>query len=52
MELVVPPFRDFWTVCNRVAHGEHLDVPDSMLLTLISLGLQFLDAVSARPAAA
>jgi len=40
-------FRDFSTVRNRVAHGAAFDIDDSYILSIISLGTQLLNVVSA-----
>ncbi len=39
-------FRDFWTVRNRIAHGEAFDVNDNTILSLISLGTELLKVIS------
>lgn len=39
-------FRDFWTVRNRIAHGEAFDVNDNTILSLISLGTDLLKVIS------
>ncbi len=43
---LLPAFREFWSVRNRVAHAEGFDVPDSTILSLISLGTELLKFVS------
>ncbi len=43
---LLPAFRDFWSVRNRVAHAEGFDVPDSTIFSLISLGIELLKFVS------
>jgi hypothetical protein len=45
-EELLPAFRDFWHVRSRVAHGHGFEVPDSTVLSLGSLGLELLQAVS------
>jgi hypothetical protein len=39
-------FRDFWTVRNRIVHGEAFDVNDNTILSLISLGTELLKVIS------
>ncbi|MCK4394689.1 hypothetical protein KAX17_17445, partial [Candidatus Bipolaricaulota bacterium] len=39
-------FRDFWAVRNQVAHGAAFDVPDSYILSLVSLGTELLKALT------
>ena len=39
-------FRDFWTVRNRIAHGEAFDVNDNTVFSLISLGIELLKVIS------
>ena len=45
---LMPAFRDFWTVRNRVAHGEAFEVESSNLFSLISLGTELLKMVSVK----
>jgi hypothetical protein len=49
-ESVLSAIRDFWNARNAIAHGRAFIVPDSTLYSLISLGTQLLQAVSAEPA--
>jgi hypothetical protein len=44
-EEVLPALRDFWQLRNRVGHGDALDVPDSMVMSLISLRLEILKII-------
>ena len=39
-------FRDFWTVRNRIVHGEAFEVNDNTILSLISLGTELLKVIS------
>ena len=43
---VLPPFRDFWAVRNRVAHGDALEVDNSIIYSLVSVGAELLKMVS------
>ena len=43
---VLKPFREFWDIRNRVAHGRAFDVEDSLILSLVSIGLEVLKLVS------
>ena len=43
---VLKPFREFWDIRNRVAHGRAFDVDDSLILSLVSIGLEVLKLVS------
>jgi len=44
---MLPAFRDFWDIRNRVAHGMAFDVSDSTIVSLISLGAELLKMASA-----
>ena len=46
-EEVLPAFREFWTIRNRVAHGDAVDVSNSTILSLVSLGTDLLKVLSA-----
>lgn len=41
-----PAFRDFWSVRNRVAHGDAFDIDDAYILSLVSLGTELLRIAS------
>lgn len=43
--------RDFAAIRNRIAHGEAFDVPDSTVLSVISLGVEMLKYLSVEPMA-
>jgi len=46
---ILPAFRDFWAIRNRIAHEAQFNVPDRVLYSLIDLGadiLQMLEASS------
>jgi ribosome-associated translation inhibitor RaiA len=43
---LLPSFRDFWAVRNRVVHGEAFEVEDSVIFSLISLGIEILKLLS------
>ncbi len=43
---ILPAFRDFWAVRNRVAHAEAFDVEDSTILALVSIGTELLKVLS------
>ena len=45
---ILPAFRDFWAVRNKVAHGMQFDVSEQSVLSLISLGSELLRALSAE----
>jgi hypothetical protein len=45
-EEVLPAFRDFWNIRNRVAHGEAFEVSNASIVSLISLGTELLKLVS------
>jgi hypothetical protein len=49
-ESVLSAMRDFWKARNDVAHGRAFAVSESTLYSLVSLGTQLLQAVSAEPA--
>jgi hypothetical protein len=42
----ISALRDFWSVRNRIAHGEAFDVNDNTILSLISLGTELLKVIS------
>lgn len=43
---ILPAFRDFWAVRNKVAHAEAFDVEDSTILSLVSIGTELLKVLS------
>ena len=47
---ILPAFRDFWNVRNRVAHAEAFDVDDRTILSLISIGTELLKVISTEKA--
>ncbi len=44
---ILSAIRDFASVRNRVAHGAAFDIDDSYILSIISLGTQLLNVISA-----
>jgi hypothetical protein len=43
---ILRPFREFWNLRNRVAHGDAFEVDDAHVLSLVSIGLEVLKLVS------
>ena len=43
---LLPSFRDFWAIRNRVVHGKAFEVEDSVIYSLISLGNEILKWLS------
>lgn len=43
---LLPSFRDFWVMRNKVVHGQAFEVEDSVILSLISLGNEILKLIS------
>jgi hypothetical protein len=44
--VIVKPFKEFWNIRNQVAHGMAFGVDESLVLSLVSLGLDVLKLVS------
>ena len=45
-EEVLEPFREFWELRNRVAHGQAFEVESNVVQSLVSIGLDVLKLVS------
>ena len=45
-EEVMEPFREFWELRNRVAHGQAFEVEPNVVQSLVSIGLEVLKLVS------
>ncbi len=45
-EEILKPFKEFWSIRNQVAHGMAFDVDSTLVMSLISVGLEVLKLVS------
>ena len=42
---MLAPLEDFWSVRNRIAHGDYATIDENVLTSLMSLGIELLQAV-------
>lgn len=45
---VYTPFKDFTTIRNKIAHGKDLDVTDATIYSLLDVGTDILEILSAK----
>lgn len=43
---ILPAFREFWAMRNKVAHGQAFEVDRSLILSLVSIGTELLKIIS------